>query len=626
MCGFIASQSFYNIQNEMVQAISFLSHRGPDSLNTVSLQISQKLPFLCFSHARLAITGVSNGTQPIVSNDKNSYALVNGEFYNYQAIKKELSLDGYHFYTDSDSEIVPALYQKYGMRFIDFLEGEFSLALYDIAKNIWIIARDTFGTKPLCWTSNSKGFFVASEAKALSPIIKLELDSDALFFSQNFQYLPQEKTLFKNIKMCKPGHIMVIKEGSVISENNYKPLPSKQQNTDFHQTVKDVERLFYNSVQSRIPQEVPFCAHLSGGIDSSSVCAVAKEFGLKDAFTVSFVESDFHNELPLAQETAKFLNLNLHVVELTQKDMLHAFSKSVYHSEGFAINGHLSATHLLNKAIKNAGFKVALSGQGSDEIFMGYSHLKKDYIDFGKLIHSDFNKESSYISGFQIPDGKTFDLPKIKNLFQFVPTWLSAKSSMAMKLSDMWSEQFQSYCVPESIFIEDFLSSLGSHQLSDYSPLHQSALAWIKYCFSGYILKIIDDAQSMAWGIENRLPFLDTQLSQYAFSLPEETYFNGSVEKHILRTIFKDKLPSNVINKTKQSFMSSPMVNSLQDKDNFDYVYTALNNEYFKAQNLFDSKKVNQNLILWRDSNNPAFEPIMMTMLGVAHLCENFKL
>lgn len=627
MCGFIGSQTYNSMKEAMVEAIAFISHRGPDSQNILSKYFpTLSIPIVSFAHARLAITGVSNGTQPIISNNQKYYALVNGEFYNYKTIKHQLAQEGYQFYTESDSELVPALYQKYGMGFIDFLEGEFSIALYDSDKNIWILARDTFGTKPLCWTFNHQGFFVASEAKAFQSLFDLELNKDSLFFSQNFQYLPQTKTLFKDIHMCKPGHIMTISHGKIISERNFRPLPSKQNNISFNEAVSTVENLLTNSVSSRIPDEVPFCAHLSGGIDSSSVCSIAKDYGLKDAFTVSFIESDFHNELPLAQETAKFLNLNLNVVEVTQKQMLHTFGDAVYHAEGFAINGHLSATHLLNKAIKDAGFKVALSGQGSDEIFMGYSHLKKDYMDFGKLQHNQFGQEAAYISGFQIPDGQSFELPAIKNLFGFVPTWIAAKSSMANKLSQMWAEDFKNRAIPDDIFVSDFLSSLGNENISNYSSLHQSSLAWIKYCFTGYILKILDDAQSMAWGIENRLPFLDTQLSQFAFSLPEDIYFNGSVEKYILRTIFKDRLPSNVIDKTKQSFMSSPMVNSLQDKDNFDYVYSVLNNSNFLSQELYSPEAVNQSLIMWRDSNNPAFEPIMMTMMGVAHLCQKFNL
>lgn len=627
MCGFVASQSYQNNYEAMVRSIAFLSHRGPDSHSIVAEHHSKNtIPNIAFAHARLAITGVSNGTQPIMTNNKKSYAMVNGEFYNYEPLKNKLIADGYVFQTNSDSEMVPALYQTYGLSFIDHLEGEFSLMIYDIEKDIWILARDTFGTKPLCWTFNHNGFYVASETKALQAFFPLELDRDALFFSQNFQYLPQSSTFFKNIHMCKPGHIMVLKNGTVISENNFRALPNKTQPIEFQKAVSTVDSLLTNSVKSRIPQEVPFCAHLSGGIDSSAVCAIAKDYGLKDVFTVSFVESDFHNELPLAQETAKFLNLNLNVVEVTQKQLLHSFADSVYHAEGFAINGHISATYLLNKAIKEAGFKVALSGQGSDEIFMGYSHLKKDYMDFGKIVHNNFSKEASYISGFQIPDGKSFNLPAIKQLFGFTPTWIDAKSSMANKLSQMWSDDFLNRAIPDSIFANEFVSSLGDKSLNSYTPLHQSSLAWIKYCFSGYILKILDDAQSMAWGIENRLPFLDTQLSQFAFSLPDDVYFDGSVEKHILRTVFKDRLPSNVIHKTKQSFMSSPMVNSLQDKDNFDYVYSVLNNDNFLAQEIYNKDAVNKSLLMWRDSNNPAYEPIMMTMMGIAHFCDKFNL
>lgn len=627
MCGFVAMQVREKISSFNEKILNNLNHRGPtgSSYENISLNGVDNGEFY-FGHTRLAITGTSNGVQPIYSENKKCIALVNGEIYNWKELKK--LIPDYRFSTLTDSEIIPALYSVMGVDFIKYIKGEYAFVIYDIEKNQWILVRDRMGTKPIHWTFFNKQFYVSSEAKALKNIIPLELDKDSLFFSQNFQYLPQGKSLFKNINLLEPGFMMIVSNNEVIYKNKFYEMPTTtKEKVGFSDAVKNVEKLMVSAVKSRIPSEVPFCAHLSGGIDSSSVCALAAKHGLKDVFTVSFVESEFHNELPLAKETANMLGLKLNVVELKQNQLLKSIEDAVYHAEGFCINGHLPATYLLNKEIAKAGFKVALSGQGSDEIFMGYSHLKKDYMDLNKLANPEFEKEISYISGFQLANGQSFELNEVKKLFGVVPSWINAKSSMAFKLSSLWSNDFNGSIEKiDKYFVNNFLSSVSSRNFDDYSLLHKNALAWIKYCFAGYILKILDDAQSMAHGIENRLPFLDEDLVDYSFSLPDEIYFEGTVEKHILRTIFKDKLPSSVINKTKQSFMSSPMVNSLLDKDNFDYVYDIINNSNFINQNLYDQTKLNQSLIQWRDNQNPSNEPLMMTILSLASFCKSYNL
>lgn len=630
MCGFVACQTKNSVMNKVSSSLQKIHHRGPESSKNISFYLSQnerEENYFTFGHNRLAITGVNNGEQPIYSQNNQCVALVNGELYKWEELKKLLP-ENYVFSTNTDSELIPALYSHYGLNFIQFIEGEFSFALYDFNNQYWVIGRDKFGTKPLHWAIYNNETFIASEAKSLADFIPLELDKDALFFSQNFQYLPQGKSLFKNIQMCKPGHLMVIKDSQVLEEFPFYTFPATKQNSQNFQTVTDdVSYLFSEAVKNRIPKEVPFCAHLSGGIDSSSVCAIARDYGLKDVFTVAFTESKFHNELPLAQETAQFLGLNLNVVELTQKQMLQSISKSVYHAEGFCINGHMPATYLLNQAIHQSGYKVALSGQGSDEIFMGYSHLKKDYMDFNNLSSESFQKEIAYISGFQLANGASFELNEIKKLFGgTIPSWIAAKSSMALKLSQLWGSDFLSRQVPSQQFVDNFMTSLSPDSFDNYSFLHKNALAWIKYCFSGYILKILDDAQSMAWSVENRLPFLDDSLVNYAFSLPDSIYFEGTVEKHILRTIFKNRLPDSVINKTKQSFMSSPMIEALKDKDNFDYVYSKFNNPHFISQGIYDQNKLNQDLVKWRDNQEAFYEPLMMTILSLACFCEEFNL
>lgn len=607
MCGFITGQSKKPwVAEKIIQGLKNINHRGPDGNNFV---INNDV---MLAHARLSIVGVNNGIQPI--ENMGISIVVNGEFYNYEEIRKDLIQKGFQFKTQSDSEILIYLYILFGVECLSYLHGEFAFSLYDSRKNIWFCARDRFGIRPLVWHKSDNGFMFASEAKALMPFIDLKLDKESLWFSQNFQYLPQDRTIFKDLNIVKPSHFLLIQNGEVREFNYWNP-PEAVTTDSISVATEKIEQLLTKAVAKRIPNEVKACTHLSGGIDSSAVSYLAAKHNIKDSFTISFTDDGFYNEVNEAKLTADKIGSNLHVVEVNFRKVLQSIPQAIYHAEGLSINGHLSGKYLLNQAIRDGGFKVALSGEGSDEIFMGYSHLKQDYLSKDSLS----KMENSYLSGVQLPNGNTLDLDVIENQYGFVPTWLKAKSSMAFKLSSLWTENFSNQESPNLWFTQN-------NKVPNYSNLKKSSFLWARYCLSGYILKVLDDAQAMAFSVEGRLPFLDTELVEYVWSLPDSYYFDGNIEKHILRTIMKGKLPDKIVNKTKQSFMSPPLTRALQNKDNKDFVMDILNNKYFVNQNIFDSQKVSKQVEDWRENPTPESEPILMTLLSIASICREFKL
>jgi len=607
MCGFIAGQSTTPwVAEKITQGLQNINHRGPDGKNFVIHDD------IMLAHARLSIVGLNNGVQPI--ENMGVSIVVNGEFYNYKEISNNLIQKGFQFKTQSDSEILIYLYILYGVECLSYLHGEFAFCLYDSRKNIWFCARDRFGIRPLVWYKSDNNLLFASEAKALIPFIDLRLDKEAIWFSQNFQYLPQGRTIFKNINMVKPGNFLFI-QNSEISEFNYWNPPVEITTDSISVATEKIEQLLINAVNKRIPNEVRACTHLSGGLDSSTVSYLASRHNIKDAFTVSFTDDGFYNEVNESKLTADKIGSSLHVVEVNFKKILQSIPKAIYHAEGISINGHLSGKYLLNEAINKAGFKVALSGEGADEIFMGYSHLKQDYLARDSLS----KMENSYLIGIQLPGRGTLDLDIIKNKYGFVPTWLKAKSSMAFKLSPLWAEQFSNQESPNLWFTQD-------NEVPNYSNLKKSSFLWTRYCLSGYILKVLDDAQAMAFSVEGRLPFLDTQLADYVWSLPDSYYFNGNIEKHILRTIMKNKIPEEIIAKTKQSFMSPPLTRALQDNWNKEFVLDLLSDPYFVKQNIFDNNKIYQQVNAWQEHPTPDSEPILMTLLSIASICREFKL
>lgn len=606
MCGFISGQNKSWDTSKIKEALALLNHRGPDSSN---FHVSGKM---MMGHARLSIVGLDNGTQPLYHD--NIWAVVNGEFYDYKNIRSQLMAKGFHFKTSTDSEILIYLYILHGERCLQFLHGEFAFTLYDANKDIWLCARDRFGIRPLNWTKEADTLLFASEAKAMQPFKTLELDKENLWFSQHFQYLPQDKSIFKDINMVKPAHYLWIEKNTVHEKCYWMPNPNITTDS-LEQATEKIDFLLQSAVEKRIPDEVKACTHLSGGIDSSSVSYLARKYNVQDSFTISFTDDGFYDEAQFAQMTADKIGSRLHIVPVTFRDILEAIPKAIYHAEGFSINGHLGGKYLLNKEINRAGFKVALSGEGADEIFMGYSHLKQDFLSKESLSVM----EQTYLSGVQLPSGQTFDLSQIEKKLGFVPTWLKAKSSMANKLSNLWSDDFKKNDSPN----EWLMSNLDVGQ---YSKLKQSSFLWSRYCMSGYILKVLDDAQAMAFSVEGRLPFLDTQLVDYVWSLPDSYYFDGNIEKNILRKIMKDKLPDEIVHKTKQSFMSPPLTKALQNSRDEKYITDLLNNSHFTNQNIYDSNKIAAQLELWKSSPTPDSEPILMTMLSIASLCQEYKL
>lgn len=606
MCGFISGQNTSWDTSKIKEALSLINHRGPDSS---TFHISGKM---MMAHARLSIVGLDNGTQPL--HHDGIWAVVNGEFYDYKIIRAQLMSKGFHFKTSTDSEILIYLYMMHGAKCLQFLHGEFAFTLYDAKKDAWFCARDRFGIRPLNWTKEGENLLFASEAKAMQPFKKLELDKENLWFSQHFQYLPQDKSIFKDINMVKPAHYLWI-ESNNIQEKCYW-MPNETVTTDsLSQATEKIDSLLQQAVEKRIPEEVKACTHLSGGMDSSAVSYLARKYNVEDSFTISFTDDGFYDEAKFAQMTADKIGSRLHVLPVTFRDILQAIPKAIYHAEGLSINGHLGGKYLLNKAIHEAGFKVALSGEGADEIFMGYSHLKQDFLSKESLN----TMEQTYLSGVQLPSGQTFDLSQIEEKLGFVPTWLKAKSSMANKLSNLWSDEFKKKDNPN----EWLMSNMDTGK---YSKLKQSSFLWSRYCMSGYILKVLDDAQAMAFSVEGRLPFLDTQLADYVWSLPDSYYFDGNIEKNILRKIMKDKLPDEIVHKTKQSFMSPPLTKALQNSVDENYIRDLLNNSHFTSQNIYDSNKIASQLELWKNSPTPDSEPILMTMLSIASLCKEYKL
>lgn len=610
MCGLIGGNAVFGLtQEKRRKALHALKHRGPDA----QILVEDRGIFL--GHARLSFVDIEGGFQPLYNEDVSVVCVVNGEFYNDKEIRQNLEKEGHFFRTQSDSEILVHLYEKYGVNCIHYLEGEFAFILYDFHKRKWFCARDRYGIRPLQYYHESSQFLIASEAKALKYLgIPIEFDRQTFIATQYMQYAPLDRTFFKNVYMIRPGHYLEYdEEKDILEEKKYwsPDMIVVNENQNDRDIYEKVDFLLRQSVKKRLSSNSRPCTHLSGGLDSSLITAlVALSDSSVEAFTIKFLEQDSYDESLFAQQTAQKLGIKLHTIPVTTVDMLNALPQAVYHAEGLGINGHLGAKYILNQMIHNSGFRLALTGEGSDEIFMGYSHLKQDWGKAQLSLH-----ENNYLSGVQLPSGDLYNLPNDI----CVPTWLKAKSSMAYKFQQKWSSEFKKEMNSSHNPYTDVLNNIKKYS----TVLKGASGTWMQYALGGYILKILDDAQGMAHSVESRLPFLDHALVDFVLSIPEKKLFQNNQEKGLLRFIYQNFLPEDVIKRTKQSFMAPPrqMNNDVQKKWIFLWEKYVEENKAFNGLKIYDKSQLKTKEI---SHQNASDDPVDMSILTTGILVDHF--
>ncbi|EQC25853.1 asparagine synthase (glutamine-hydrolyzing) [Saprolegnia diclina VS20] len=367
-------------------ALGLLHHRGPDGrgtwtdANTVGL-----------GHTRLSIMDVAHGAQPLHAPD-DVHAVVNGEFYEFEAIRAALICDGHAFATQSDSEILVHLYREHGVDALEHLVGEFAFVLWDGARQQLFCGRDRYGIKPLFYTQVGNRFLVASEAKAFLALgWSPQWDVHAIASSG---YFSDQRTLFLGVNKLPPAHSLVVSaSGSKRLECYFRPtFPHKRQvdPRSLDEMVAGVRDRLYDAVRTRLRSDVPVAVYLSGGIDSSSVLGIALDIlrqtdpdAQLDAFTISFTDREYdgvgYDEGDVAARTASHARTRHHVLKITQADLTAAFADAVWHWEAPLNDFNGAAKFLLSRYVRDAGFKVVLTGEGADEHFAGYSMFYPDF-------------------------------------------------------------------------------------------------------------------------------------------------------------------------------------------------------------------------------------------------------
>lgn len=375
------NRSEIEINTILTKMNNLIIHRGPDDDGFI---VTKQDSFsLGMAMRRLSIIDLTSGKQPIYSEDKKIVIVFNGEIYNYRILKSKLEAEGVHFNTTSDTEVILKLYEKYGVESFKWLDGMFGFSIYDQNINKLYIARDFFGEKPLYYTNTGQQFLWASELKSIISTIttKPEISKKGLNLYFRLTYIPAPYTIYDNIFKLEANHYIeynLTTHEKTITKINEEPVP-KEEKISFDNAKKQVKNLVYDSVSSRSISDVPLGTFLSGGVDSSIVSLCLSQATNKkiETFSIGFKKTKF-DESDKARLVAKMINSNHHEFIIGEDDLKDNISEILLNfDEPFSDTAALP-TYLVSKKTKDY-VKVALTGDGGDEVFGGYNKYFEEF-------------------------------------------------------------------------------------------------------------------------------------------------------------------------------------------------------------------------------------------------------
>lgn len=649
MCGVLGfwSEGAPPSSARLEEALAALERRGPDGAGWFRADGGR----LVLGHRRLALVDIAHGQQPLTSAAGDLACVVNGELYDDGTLERELTSRGHVFRTRSDSELVLHAYAEWGLECFGRLRGEFAVLIWDGTQRRLVAARDRFGIKPLCFARLPRGVALASQVKALFRLgVERAWDAESFYQVATLQYVPCGRTLFRGVEEVQPGHFLVVEAGRV-SERRYWDLDFPEQaepdrasgQSDTERAARLLEELTA-AVRLRLRGDVPVVCHLSGGVDSSLVAALAAQecVGPLPCFTLGFDDGRY-DETALAAETSRRLGAALHVVEVRRSALMEHLSDAVFHAEGLTINGHLSAKYLLNRAIRDAGYGVALTGEGADEALAGYPHFQQDALELAAgsaepeervaALRADhgaaLRAQHGASLGIMLPTGPSLSLEVVRARLGFVPTFLRAKAGFGLRQHALLRPEFREAYHPDDCFTRLLTAVRYREQLLGRHPVDQARHLWIKLALAGYILRTLGDGTEMAHAVEGRLPYLDHRFFEYARTLSPDPSLASGLTKRLLRRAAEPLLPRAVLQRPKHPLLAPPFVTAEGDGAAVGFVQDVLRGPALERVPFYDRGLVLatlERLPALSADERAAWDPVLTSVVSAALLAERLRL
>lgn len=576
-----------------------IAHRGPDA-EGLWAQTGIGL-----GHRRLAIIGVADGQQPMMSADGDLVIVYNGEVFNFIELRTELQGRGHVFATGSDTEVILHLYQEYGPDCVRHLNGDFAFALWDNSRRRLLLARDRIGVRPLFYAEQDGGLYFASEIKALlaAPGINAEIDPIALDEIFTLWAPIPPRTGFKGVCELPPAHMMVIDDHSCRIERYWSlHYPEYGDGADTRPEAEIAEELLAlldDATRIRMRADVPVGAYLSGGLDSAITAALARRHTPRQlsTYSVSFASAE-HDESAFQKIMAHALGTAHANVHCGTLDIARNFPKVIAHTERPVVRTAPAPLYLLSGLVREQGLKVVLTGEGADEVFAGYDIFKEDKVrrfaarqpgsSFRPLL---FKRLYPYLPNMQSQSA------------EYLTAFFGASSAALDDPLASHRPRMRSTAAAKLFFSGDLRATLGGYDAAQtmmdllpeafarWHPQHKAQYLETRFLLPGYILSSQGDRMAMAHGVEGRFPFLDHRLIEFANRLPPRLTLKGLAEKHILRKAAAHLLPASIGSRTKQPYRA-PDSQAFALADAPDYVRDLMSAKAIARTGLFNPAAV----------------------------------
>jgi len=585
-----------DISREMLEGmITAVRHRGPDGFGFFTDK------HVGLAHARLSIIDLEGGKQPMSNEDRTCWIVFNGEIFNYIELREILEKRGHTFSTMSDTEVIIHLYEDHGPDCLKYLNGQFAFAIWDKRTRMFFAARDRVGIRPFFYTNFQGALLFASEIKAIfaNREVSREIDPYALDQAFTFWMTLPPRTAFKGIFELPAGHYMIIQNGDTKVHKYWDPdFSSPSSSHSEERYAEDLRELLIDATRLQLRADVPVGAYLSGGIDSSVITALIKNFTDTPlrTFSVTFDDNAF-DESAYQKQMIDHLETDHSDIKCGYSDIGRVFPDVIWHTEKPLVRTAPAPLFILSKLVRDSGYKVVLTGEGSDEIMAGYDIFKevkvRRFIErcpesrfrplilkrlYPYLAHSPV-KSVSYAEAFFKGDNSAWP----SECYSHVPRWTTT-AKIKTFFSRQMSEAINSY----DPALE--LSSLTSG-IKGYDDVSMAQYVEIKTLLSGYLLSSQGDRVAMAHSIEGRFPFLDHRVIEFCCKLPSTVRMKVLTEKYILKESMKDYIPKSILKRPKQPYRA-PDSQSFFKGDSSSYVDELLSEDNLLKTGYFNPKAV----------------------------------
>lgn len=601
MCGIAG---IYNRTSEpadpvaLARMVRMLHHRGPDGAG-----FHHDGP-VGLGHARLSIIDIEGGAQPIHNEDRSVWVVFNGEIFNYVELRQELVKSGHHFYTQTDTEVIVHLYEEYGDDFLDHLNGQFAIALWDARRRRLLLARDRVGILPLFYAWAGDRLLFASEVKAIlsawgqAP----RMNPAALDQLMTFWAPVKPATVFDGIEELPPGEMLII-DAAGVSRRRYWDWRFPEDPADYHTGSEDelaarLYDLLADATRIRLRADVPVGAYLSGGLDSSVLVALIRRHGdgvpLR-TFSIGFEDKGLDEESYQA-EMIRHADTDHARILCRNSDIAAKFVDVVWHAESPMLRTAPAPMYLLSGLVREQGYKVVLTGEGSDEVLGGYDLFKEAKIRqfwarYPQSQRRPLLLQRLYpylnLSGDRAPTylreffGIGLERPDQAG-FSHLPRWTTTAKCKEFLALD-WRAG--------SAAAEASLEATFPDALGRWHPFNRAQYIEAKSLMAGYLLSSQGDRMLMANSVEGRFPYLDHRVIEFANRLPPRFKMKVLNEKYLLKKAMRPLLPPAIVDRYKQPYRA-PDIPAFFGGASPDYLDLVLSEASLRQYGYFDPAKV----------------------------------